>query len=348
MAGAGLARGYLGRPGLTAGRFVADPFGEPGQRMYRTGDLVRWNTGGKLEFGGRADDQVKIRGYRIEPGELETVLAAHPEVAQAVVIAREDRSGDIRLVAYVVPIATAITDGHDTTNSAGVRPEGLRKYLRQRLPDYLVPTSFVLLEALPVTPNGKLDRNALPAPELSSTGAGRTPRTPQEQVLCDAFAQVLGLERVGVDDGFFALGGDSIVLVQLVNRARRAGVRFSPRQVFEHQTVAELAAVAQQTPTPPPETPDAGVENGLVARPGMADPDEAFEVMLPLRAQGRHAPLFCLHSGGGISWSYRGLLHHLDPDCPVYAVQARGLARPEPLPESIEQMAAEYLDQIRT
>lgn len=353
VAGAGLARGYLGRPGLTAERFVADPFGEPGQRMYRTGDLVRWNTGGKLEFAGRADDQVKIRGYRIEPGEIETVLTAHPEVAQAVVIAREDRPGDTRLVAYIVPIATAITVGHDTTNSAvvatdsnspGIQPEELRKYLRQRLPDYLVPTSFVLLDALPMTPNDKLDRNALPAPELSSAGANQAPRTPQEQILCEVFAKVLGLDRVGVDDGFFTLGGDSIVLIQLVHQARRAGVKFSPREVFEHQTVAELAAVARQMLKLPPETPEAG----LAARPGMDDPDKAFEVILPLRAQGRHAPLFCLHSGGGISWSYHGLLHHLDPDYPVYAVQARGLARPEPLPGSIEQMATDYLDQIRT
>ncbi|MCV2463659.1 amino acid adenylation domain-containing protein, partial [Streptomyces sp. ICN988] len=231
IAGAGLAQGYLDRPGLTAERFVADPHGRPGTRMYRTGDLVRWSAEGELEYLGRVDHQVKVRGHRIEPGEIEAVLLAHPAVSRAAVLVREDRPGDRRLVGYVVGTAA---------------PGELRAHLARTLPEYMVPSAFVTLDALPLTPNGKLDRAALPAPDFAGELSGTAPRTPLEKTLCGLFADVLGLPEVGVDDGFFTLGGDSIVAVRLVGRARRAGLRIAVKDVFAHRTVAALAAAVPQ------------------------------------------------------------------------------------------------------
>ncbi|WP_410673602.1 amino acid adenylation domain-containing protein [Amycolatopsis sp. cmx-4-68] len=226
LAGAGLARGYHGRAALTADRFVADPFGPPGERMYRTGDLVRWRPGGQLEYLGRTDDQVKIRGFRIEPGEIETALTRHDDVGQALVVVREDR--DKRLVAYTTP--------------ASVDPVALREFVARSLPEYMVPAAIVPLAAFPVTPNGKLDKAALPAPEFEARG--RAPETPLEKALCEVFAEVLDVDVVGADDDLFTLGGHSMLLVVLRNRiAERLGTELEIAEFFRTPTAAGLAAL---------------------------------------------------------------------------------------------------------
>ena len=228
VAGAAVAYGYVGRAGLTGSRFVACPFGGAGSRMYRTGDLVRWGVDGQLAYVGRADEQVKIRGYRIELGEVQAALSALAGVEQAVVIVREDRPGDKRLVGYV----TGTTD-----------PSPMRAALAERLPGYMVPTAVVALEALPLTVNGKLDTRALPAPEYTDVDRYRAPGGAVEEILAGIYAQVLGLERVGVDDSFFELGGDSILAIQVAARALLAGVTCRPHDIFVEQSVARLARV---------------------------------------------------------------------------------------------------------
>jgi enterobactin synthetase component F len=313
VAGSGLAQGYLERPGLTAHRFVADPFGPPGTRMYRTGDLGR-DPGGGLTHLGRADDQVKIRGFRIEPGEVESVLLAHPQVREAAVVAREDRAGDRRLVAYV-----AVESGVDTA--------AIGRHAAARLPRHLVPAHLVPLDRLPLTPNGKLDRAALPAPGGGTDGTGgRPPRTPREEVLCALFAEVLGMPRVGVDDGFFDLGGHSLLATRLLNRVRDTfGVRLTIRSLFEAPTPAALGA-------------------RLDGGHGQEDP---LDVLLPLRLHGDRPAVFCLHPAGGLAWCYAGLIRHLPPGHPLYGLQARGLDGEAPLPSTLDEAAAECLASIR-
>ncbi|MGW0697975.1 amino acid adenylation domain-containing protein [Streptomyces sp. NPDC002867] len=253
VAGRGLARGYLGRAGLTSERFVADPFGGPGARMYRTGDRVRWGADGNLEFLGRADGQIKIRGHRIEPGEIESAFMACPGIAQAAVLVREDHRNVKRLVAYLVAEAGA---GAAAAHGAGPDAEAAVAEARARiagtLPDYMVPSAVVRLDgALPLTPNGKLDRRALPAPRWTAMGGDDAPTTPAETALAGLFADVLGLPSAGVHDSFFELGGDSIVAIQLVNRAREAGFALTPRDVFRHRTVAALARLTEEAADTP-------------------------------------------------------------------------------------------------
>jgi amino acid adenylation domain-containing protein/non-ribosomal peptide synthase protein (TIGR01720 family) len=242
VAGEGVGEGYINDAELTARKFLPNPFeGKDGERIYRTGDLVRYLPSGDIEYLGRIDHQIKIRGFRIELGEIESVLRQHPSVKEAVVLAREDTPGEKWLAGYVVPRESP------AGSAAHVSDADLRRYLRSRLPDYMVPSAFAVLEALPLSPNGKLDRKALPIPDRTqrrSATAYAAPSTPQETALASILAELLGTESVGIHDNFFELGGDSILAIQLIARAGRAGLRLSPAQIFQHQTIAELAAVA--------------------------------------------------------------------------------------------------------
>ncbi|HXQ70697.1 MAG TPA: phosphopantetheine-binding protein, partial [Pyrinomonadaceae bacterium] len=240
IGGANLARGYLNRPGLTAERFIPNPFSTSGQRLYRTGDLVRYLDDSRLEFLGRKDSQVKLRGFRIELGEIEAVLGQHESVSACVVMVRQDPFGEQRVVAYVVP-----------REEQTIAAAELRNYLRERLPVYMIPTTFVTLEALPVLSSGKLDRKALPAPEDLSGTAEReyvAPRTPVEEMLAGIFAEVLKIDRVSADDNFFDLGGHSLLATRVVSRINEAYPQaVSLRHIFEKPTLAEIALLIEQT-----------------------------------------------------------------------------------------------------
>ncbi|MFJ8661914.1 amino acid adenylation domain-containing protein [Streptomyces sp. NPDC093795] len=257
IGGGQMARGYQGRPDRTAERFVASPFGPAGSRMYRTGDVVRWNSAGELEFLGRSDHQTKIGGFRVEPGEVEAVLSEHPAVETAAVLTREDTPGTVRLVAYVVP------EGPRQPQADADLGRTLRSHIAGHLPHYMVPSAVVVLPELPLTANGKLDRAALPAPGTPTGATGDTgfegPRTDREKTLCALFADVLGVADVGIDDGFFDLGGDSIMSIQLVSKARRAGLALTVRDIFEHRTVAALAPVVTESTGVAAEEPGAAL-----------------------------------------------------------------------------------------
>ncbi|WP_186020187.1 non-ribosomal peptide synthetase [Burkholderia gladioli] len=321
VGGAGVARGYLNRPDLTTQRFLADPFaraeGDAEARMYRTGDLARYQPDGNIVFLGRNDEQVKVRGFRVEPREIETQLATHEAVREAIVIARQDPAGNARLLAYVslqdaAPCAELVRD--------------LREHLAARLPEYMVPAAFVVLDALPLTRNGKVDRRALPEPddEAFVQAQYEAPQGETEQTIAVLWAELLGVERVGRHDNFFALGGHSLLATRMLARLRESfGHDVSIRTLFEAPTVSQLAP-----------------------RVHTAVQSDALAMLLPIQTLGSKPPLFCIHPAGGFSWPYAGLAHHL-PDRPLYGLQARALAEADEQVESIEEMALDYVRQIR-
>jgi amino acid adenylation domain-containing protein len=321
IAGDGVARGYQSRPELTAERFVACPFGPAGARMYRTGDLVRWDRDGQLEYIARSDFQVKIRGFRIELGEIEHVLAGHPGVAQAAVVVREDQEGDKRIVGYVVPAPDA------APADAGAE---LSAYLRGRLPDYMVPSAVILLAEIPLTPNGKLDRRALPSPsQHTNTVAGREPRNAHEEKLCALFGTLLGVERVGIDDNFFTLGGHSLMATRLSAAIRKQlDVEMPVTTIIKYPTVAELAA--------------------LVLIGGIPDGDaDSYAVVLPLHGDPGTGkpPVWFFHGGGGLGWSYYSFAPYVQ-DRPAYALQSRGSDGTGALAASVQEMVDDYVTQM--
>jgi enterobactin synthetase component F/nonribosomal peptide synthetase DhbF len=338
LAGDGLARGYLRRAGLSAERFVADPFGPPGERMYRTGDLARWRPDGLLDFLGRADAQVKVNGFRIELGEVEAVLARHPDVTEVMARVRKGTSGDARLVAYLVPAVPARVPGR----------QALRDWAAERLPAHLVPAELMAATALPRTGSGKLDREKPPTgvrPLEADLPVVQEPPTAdgaREEQVARAFREVLRLPEVATDVSFFDLGGDSVMSIQLLSRLRRVGLVLTAQDVLEHKTVRALARVVRETDRT--KSPDAGSTWGGVQETSQS----GIGVLLPLRESGDEAPLFCVHPAAGFSWCYAGLTSPLGTDRPVYGLQARGLDGTEALPASLREMAADYLDHVRS
>ncbi|MER9236440.1 amino acid adenylation domain-containing protein [Mesorhizobium sp. M0622] len=318
IGGAGVARGYLNRAELTAERFIASPFVE-GDRLYRTGDLARYLPDGNLEFLGRNDDQVKIRGYRIEPGEIAARLSEHEWVREAVVVARQDRAGDKRLVAYVVCGPEAGSDEEDGGALAGA----LRGHVSGQLPDYMVPSAFVRLEALPLTPNGKLDRNALPSPadDAYARAAYEAPRGEIETALAQIWTELLGVERVGRHDNFFELGSHSLLAVQLLSRASDLGLKFSAADLFHAPVLKELASKVE------------------------IDLHRHRRGILPIRATGSQPPLFFVPDGWGDCSYVISLVKEMNIDCPVYALPWPPFN--ELGPPTLEAIAAEVIMAIR-
>jgi len=315
IGGTGVARGYLNRPELTAEKFIPDPFSAVlGARMYKTGDLARYRPDGNIEFLGRADHQVKIRGFRIELGEIEAVLGQHTAVRAAVVLAREDAPAEKRLVAYVVADSTA---------------DELRRFLKDKLPEYMVPAVVVLLKALPVTPNGKVDRRALPAPDRSRPELEKAfvaPRDDLELQLAHIWEEVLGVRPVGVRDNFFELGGHSLLAVRLFALIeKRLGKKLPLTAVFQGATVEHLAGVLRQPATPGPQSS-----------------------LVPIQPGGSKRPLFLVHPAGGHVFPYIHLAQFLGPDQPCYGLQARGLEDGQDPHTRIEDMAAWYIQALQT
>jgi nonribosomal peptide synthetase DhbF len=313
VAGTGVAHGYLNQPGLTAERFLADPYvNQPGQRMYATGDLARWRADGNLEFLGRADDQVKLRGFRVELGEVETVLERHPSVNRAVAVVREDRPGDRRLFGYVVA-------------GAGLEPAAVREFAAGLLPDYMVPAGVVVIDALPLTANGKIDRRRLPVPDLTPE-VSRPPRTAREQLLCELFADVLGIGQVNIDDDFFQLGGHSLLAVQLISRIQaKLGSRLGLPSFFNEPTVTGVAAA-------------------LAA--GSAEDQDETGALIALRSDGAKPALFCLQPVTGLRRCYAGLTPYLS-DRPIYELPAFSAGQGGQGAEALAEIVGDYIACIR-
>ncbi|RPI40372.1 MAG: non-ribosomal peptide synthetase, partial [Betaproteobacteria bacterium] len=319
--GVGLARGYLNRPELTAERFVPDPFSvAPGARMYRTGDLARYFADGNIAYLGRIDDQVKIRGFRIELGEIEAVLGEHAAVRQAVVTAREDTQGEKRLVAYVVPADASLAD-----------IEPLRAWLRERLPEYMRPSVYVVLEGLPLTPSGKVDRRALPAPQYGREEPGGTfvpPRRALEELITEVWREVLKLERVGVHDNFFELGGHSLLAARMIARVRQACGREMPlRWAFEAPTVAELAARIETA-----------IQQGW---------QTASTCAVAIQPHGDRAPLFFVSGFGGAILPFQALARELGPEQPLYVLDVNSLSDLTQATVTLESVATQMLNSMR-
>ncbi|MCL2533212.1 MAG: amino acid adenylation domain-containing protein [Nocardiaceae bacterium] len=317
ISGPALARGYHGRPGLTASCFVANPWGRPGERLYRTGDLVRWRSDGTIEYIGRSDFQVKVRGFRIEPGEVDAVLGAQPDVGFSVTLTRPGPAANMLLCSYVHP-----------AGDADLHPDDLRRAAAQHLPAYMVPASVTVLDRIPLSPTGKLDRDALPQPSFvpSAAAATREPDGPVETAVVQSFSEVLGVGRVGVDDSFFDLGGTSLLATRVVSDLRaRLGSTVPLQALFLDPTPAGLA--------------------GRITAVAPGGIDEALAARITLRAGGSGRPLFCVHPGIGLSWGYGGLLRHLPADRPVFGLQLPAIAGGARY-SSIEDLAARYVDEM--
>jgi len=318
IGGEGLARGYLNRPGMTAERFIPDPFSDGGARLYRTGDLARWLPDGQLEYLGRIDQQLKIRGFRIEPGEIEARIAARPNVAEAAVLAVEGPSG-ARLAAYVVP-------AHGTT----VDVQAIRAALAAELPDYMVPAAFMVLDALPLTPNGKLDRRALPAPAADHAGRYVAPRSEAQRWLAGVWQDVLGVERVGLDDNFFTLGGDSLLSLKVISRVRAnkaLGIDLKLRDLMRTPTIGQLL----------PDSADSA----------SAAPPTALRVLAQGPAGGTLPPVACVHAALGTLFDYDAIVAQLGSQRTVYGFQSRALVDPAWQDGSLAAIAADYVREWR-
>jgi thioesterase domain-containing protein len=316
VSGPGLARGYHNRPEITAEKFVADPF-QPGKRMYKTGDLARYLASGEIEFAGRTDDQVKIRGYRVELEEIEAVLGSHAGVHEVVVTARENEAGEKTLVAYLVPSREQVPTASE-----------LRIYLKQKLPHYMVPSAFVLLEAMPKTPNGKTDKRNLPAPKAADFAEPQEYVAPTDELqrqLARIWETVLDKKPVGIRDNFFELGGHSLLAARLMHRIeQQIGERLPLASLLQAPTIEQLS--------------------GLLRHDQYSD---SWSMMVPIQPQGTKPPFFCVHGVGGNVVGFRDLARHVGDDQPFYAIQPQGLDGKRECLTSIPQMAERYIQEIR-